>query len=260
MSVAPAPLSSAGAPVAHHAATPGTEGVWWWRTSSTVRAADLALLSAAERERAAAMGHAGHAGEYVSCRAQVRRLLAHLLGTAPDAVRLVRRPCPGCGASGHGPPAVDRPGRGREISISHSAGMGVLAVAGVPVGVDVERARTLRTDDLASRVLSPSEARHLRSLAGPEERTRAFLRCWTRKESVLKGLGIGITDDLTEIGTHPWSDGPVEIAARGTTWSVRGLPVPDGWQASVALLVAPAAPRVGRAPLPPSSTTVRGTT
>ncbi|PWJ03011.1 4-phosphopantetheinyl transferase [Streptomyces sp. NWU49] len=220
--------------------------VWWWRGATTVLAADLALLDDSERRRLRRMRTAADAAEFVGNRASVRRVLAGLLDAAPERIRLGRRPCPGCGDEGHGPPAVLDPQVECWISVSHTSGCGMLAVAAVPVGVDVERMRDVRVRDLASVVLTPSEARWLEGRPAGDAPIRAFLRCWTRKEAALKAVGVGLTVPLDGVETHPAVAGTVTVAAGvpGTpdAWSVTDLPVPAAWTASVALPVGTAGP------------------
>ncbi|MDJ0374357.1 4'-phosphopantetheinyl transferase superfamily protein [Streptomyces sp. H10-C2] len=114
----------------------------------------------------------------------------------------------------------------------------MLAVSDSPVGVDVEHMRAVRTDALASAVLTRSEDTYLRTVLEGTARTKSFLRMWTRKEAVLKAVGIGITTDLTAIETHPRSEGTARIVAglsgRPLTWSVSDLSLPGPWVASVA--------------------------
>ncbi|UGY93422.1 4'-phosphopantetheinyl transferase family protein [Streptomyces gobiensis] len=220
-----------------------TAQVWWWHTADTVRPADLALLNQAERLRAARIRLPQHAGEFVSCRAAVRRILASLLGVAPTELRLGRRPCPGCGSADHGPPTVVAPECDWWISIAHSSGAGLLAVADAPVGVDLERSRKIPVAELSSVALSPTETARLRALPRELDRTRAFLRSWTRKEAVLKAAGVGITTDLTAIEAHPLTTGPVtvtvpdlaKLADTPVRWSVTELPMPTPWSAAIAL-------------------------
>ncbi|GGW13181.1 4'-phosphopantetheinyl transferase [Streptomyces capoamus] len=177
--------------------------------------------------------------EYVNCRATVRRLLARLLGVDPVGVPMGRRPCPGCGSPEHGPPAVLLPG-GPLLSISHSEGLGMLAVSPGPVGVDVEALRDVRVTELAGAALTAAEQQVV--LGTPEpRRARAFLRCWTRKEAVLKAVGIGITTSLTTLETSAAEPGPVvvttDIASSGPVqWRVSDVSVPQGWVAFLALL------------------------
>ncbi|MFF1650709.1 4'-phosphopantetheinyl transferase family protein [Streptomyces sp. NPDC058240] len=115
----------------------------------------------------------------------------------------------------------------------------MLAVAPFPVGVDTEAVRNIPVEDITGNVLTPRERRAV--LAEPEgsARTRLFLRCWTRKEAVLKAVGIGIVADLTTLETRAWAPGPAHVTtdalATPTSWWVTEAAVPDGWAAAVAL-------------------------
>ncbi|WP_406383510.1 4'-phosphopantetheinyl transferase family protein [Streptomyces sp. NBC_01618] len=219
--------------------------VWWWRGATTVLTADLALLDDSELRRLGRIRSPAGAAEFVGNRASVRRILAGLLGAPPERIHLGRRPCPGCGDPEHGPPTILNPQVMCWISISHTSGCGMLAVAGAPVGVDVERARDIRVDELAPTTLTPSEVKQLDGLTGDALR-QAFLRCWTRKEAALKAVGVGITVPLDRVETHPATAGTITVAAGvpGTpqAWSVTDLPIPTPWTASVALPAGTAGP------------------
>uniref|UniRef100_A0AAU2V1A7 4'-phosphopantetheinyl transferase superfamily protein n=1 Tax=Streptomyces sp. NBC_00003 TaxID=2903608 RepID=A0AAU2V1A7_9ACTN len=213
---------------------------WWWRTGDgPIDPADLALLSKEERDRAARFVHARTAGGYVAGRAASRRILSELLDVAPAEIGLGRRPCPGCGDPLHGPPAVLHPDSPLWISMSHTDGCGMLAVARVPVGVDVEVVREFPVEELAPTVLTESERRVVLGSAEGDARTQAFLRCWTRKEAVLKAVGVGITIDLSAVETRPENSGPAVVAAGvpGTpqSWTVTDLAVPGPWAAAISV-------------------------
>ncbi|MGW4234037.1 4'-phosphopantetheinyl transferase family protein [Streptomyces sp. NPDC004980] len=212
---------------------------WWLSTGENPDPADLALLDAGERDRLSRIEHPRLAAEFTVSRAGTRRALSDLLDVDPAEIGLGRLPCPGCGDQRHGPPAVVRPPGPFRISISHSSGCFLLAVARVPVGVDVERIRAVDTDSMARVALTAAEHLHVRKAPPGIERSRAFLRCWTRKEAVLKAIGIGLAADLTGIETHPDHPDPARVTAGipGTpdAWAVRDLPLPTGWTATVAL-------------------------
>ncbi|MFJ8309467.1 MULTISPECIES: 4'-phosphopantetheinyl transferase family protein [unclassified Streptomyces] len=213
---------------------------WWWRTGDgPIDPADLALLSKEERDRTARFVHMGAAVGYVAGRAASRRILSELLDVPPAEIGLGRRPCPGCGDPLHGPPAVLHPASPLWISISHTDGCGMLAVARVPVGVDVEVVREFPIDELAPTALTESERRVVLGTAEGDPRTRAFLRCWTRKEAVLKAVGVGITTDLSAVETRPELSGPAVVAAGvpGTpaSWTVTDLAVPGTWAAAISV-------------------------
>ncbi|WP_369390536.1 4'-phosphopantetheinyl transferase superfamily protein [Streptomyces sp. CG1] len=213
----------------------GTVDVWWWRTKETVTPDDLVLLDSTERDRLAQMGHPEHAAEFVSCRAVIRRILAPLLDTQPGRIRFGRHACPGCGHPDHGPPRITEPANDSWISISHSSGLGLLAVADRPTGVDVERVRRMPVEDLARRAFSPAEADRVCALPEGPERLRSFLRGWTRKEAVLKGVGTGIATDLKAVEVRPLLEGPIAVTADRKHWQVAELALPDGWQGAVAV-------------------------
>jgi 4'-phosphopantetheinyl transferase len=217
----------------------GTQ-VWWWHVpTGTYARADLELLDSAEQARLKQLKSAEAAAEYICCRAAVRRILAGFFDLSATKISFGRNPCPGCGSEKHGPPSVVHPETDWHISLSHSSGLGMLAVSPYPVGVDTEAVRDLAVEELTGDVLTRRE--HDAVLAAPEGpgRTRAFLRCWTRKEAVLKAAGVGIVTDLSRLETRAWSPGPAEVTtdvlAAPTTWQVAETPVPDGWTAAVAV-------------------------
>ncbi|MDJ0382250.1 4'-phosphopantetheinyl transferase superfamily protein [Streptomyces sp. G-G2] len=115
----------------------------------------------------------------------------------------------------------------------------MLAVSPHHVGIDAEPVREVPVAEIAGVALTPLERDTvLAEPAGPG-RSLAFLRCWTRKEAVLKAAGVGITDELTRLETHAGTPGPVEVTtlALGTpsTWWVADAEAPPGWTAAVAL-------------------------
>ncbi|MFI6641237.1 4'-phosphopantetheinyl transferase family protein [Streptomyces sp. NPDC050504] len=219
---------------------PADVTVWWWDIpTGTYDPADLPLLDGAERERLQRLRTPESKAIYVTCRAAVRRILSGALQVAPEELEFGRLPCPGCASPEHGPPTVLRPATDLRISITHTTGLGMLAVAPVPVGVDAEGAKNLDVEELARPTLTPEERQYVLSRPPGEERTRAFLRCWTRKEAVLKAVGIGITVELNTLETGPASEGPVTVAAGveggPAEWAVRQIPAPEGWSAALAL-------------------------
>ncbi|HXK09640.1 MAG TPA: 4'-phosphopantetheinyl transferase superfamily protein [Vicinamibacteria bacterium] len=121
-----------------------------------------------------------------------RGLLRHLLGryahVPPAALRF--------GYGHRGKPFL--PGDdGLRFNVSHSGGLALLAFArDRELGVDVERERSVpEACDIARRYFSRREETALVSL--PEgERTKAFFRCWTRKEAVVKAQGDGLAQPL----------------------------------------------------------------
>ncbi|MEU2374239.1 4'-phosphopantetheinyl transferase family protein [Streptomyces misionensis] len=185
------------------------------------------LLDGEERARAGAFRRARDRDAYVIAHATLRALLGPLLGVRADELPLMREPCAGCGAP-HGRPALRAPGL--HFSLSHSGDLVLVALAGTPVGVDVEGLASAEAVRSAQCALHATEVAELARLPA-YERPAAFTRTWVRKEAYLKGLGTGLVRDpaLDHVGT---GDRPVSPSPR---WTLRDVLVPAGYAAAVAL-------------------------
>lgn len=139
----------------------------------------------------------------------LERAAAEHLGR-PD-VR-VPRLCPRCGSNEHGRPVVtDAPDLG--LSLSHTAGLALVAVVrGGRVGVDLEPAST-DVDRLADVALGPHDA--------PATTSAALLRTWTRKEAVLKAVGVGLAVDPSRLAVSAAHEPPEVV-----WWSVADVADP----------------------------------
>ncbi|MEU9702892.1 4'-phosphopantetheinyl transferase superfamily protein [Streptomyces sp. NPDC047981] len=167
--------------------------VWLVRAPEVdLPAARTDVLDAGERETARGFRSDADRRTYAEVHVGLRVLLGGYLGMKPQDVPLVRRPCPEC-REPHGRPAVE--GDPLHFSLSHSDGLGLLAFAASPVGVDVERLPGPDTVEEVAPMLHPREAAELAALP-TAERPRAFARTWARKEAYLKGLGTGLARGL----------------------------------------------------------------
>jgi 4'-phosphopantetheinyl transferase len=131
---------------------------------------------------------------------------------------------------------------------------------GDEVGIDVEAAAPDNADELVSVVLSGQELRAFTKLPSVL-RPAAFLRCWTRKEALLKAAGTGLACDprLVTVGWEETRGQVVAMPNHVAGFAVRDLAVPAGASGSVAL-AAPAMavetrrfPPTGRRPQPTAS-------
>lgn len=214
----------------------------WWAHLGHVRPEQAELLDPHQVRRLRRLVRAEDRARLVLAAALARTVIARELSCAPQAVRFDRT-CATCGGQ-HGKSAVVE-GGGLEMSVSHSGSWVVVAVARQPVGVDVEeRQPGLDTIALAEHVLSATESRVLSGLPF-EAREAAFLRYWTRKESVLKATGDGLRvpmDALTvsapaeSAALRHWRSRP-EMSDRVRLIDLDG---PAGSTASVAVLDCPA--------------------
>ncbi|GLX50245.1 hypothetical protein Shyhy01_31950 [Streptomyces hygroscopicus subsp. hygroscopicus] len=185
------------------------------------------LLDAQERARARAFRRARDRDAYVIAHATLRSLLSPLLGVPADELPLMREPCAGCGKP-HGRPALRT--SGVHFSLSHSGDLVLVALAGAPVGVDVEGVAGEEAVRGAQCALHAAEVAEL-ALLPARERQAAFTRTWVRKEAYLKGLGTGLVRDpaLDHVGTGPRPVSP------SPEWVLRDVLVPAGYAAAVAL-------------------------
>ncbi|MFI5693518.1 4'-phosphopantetheinyl transferase family protein [Kribbella sp. NPDC051586] len=119
-----------------------------------------------------------------------RRVLGRRF-SLPAAKVGLDRTCAECGKP-HGKVRAD----GVELSVTHSGDLVGVAIADVPVGIDVEAVDPELDVDAAARVaLSPNEVRDLSGYDGIAK-AQAFTTYWTRKEAVLKATGEGLRGDL----------------------------------------------------------------
>ncbi|MEU1191681.1 4'-phosphopantetheinyl transferase superfamily protein [Streptomyces sp. NPDC005859] len=181
---------------------PGAPPLLWLLRAGTLpppgAEAGLDRLEAARRSRFA---RPRDRDRYTAAHLGLRRLLGGYLHRDPSEVVIVREPCPVCGGP-TGRPAVAGPGL--HFSLSRSGPVALYALARAPVGVDIETAGSAGASTDVARLLHPRERAELDALT-PGERGEAFLRCWTRKEARLKGVGAGLSHgiDGTYVGTGP---------------------------------------------------------
>lgn len=90
-----------------------------------------------------------------------------------------------------------------EISLSHSGAIAVCALSKSPVGVDIERPRTL-SENIGGRILCDEEKERFVGMDAAEK--QYFLRSrWVIKESCLKLLGVGLAGSMKTLNVLPHS-------------------------------------------------------
>lgn len=128
-------------------------------------------------------------------------------------------------------------GTGTYVSRSATAGLAAAALCQrCRVGIDVERIRPeLIDDDLLRLALHPAEQVGLRQLEAQD-----FYALWTRKEAVLKALGVGLAlppARFVATGAETgWSR--CDVGSYGSA-QVRAMQAPPGFCAAVATLGLP---------------------
>lgn len=169
------------------------------------------LLSSDERERAARFHQERDRRRYVVGRGQLRTILGRVL--TEDAGELALRAGP------HGKPALHGPEEHARLrfNLSRSHELGVLAIQwNEEVGVDVEHVRPFPDAlDIAKRFFAPEEHEALRALPATQL-DAGFVSYWTRKEAVVKSLGLGLA--------HPMSG---FVLARSTLAAGERVAIPE---------------------------------
>jgi 4'-phosphopantetheinyl transferase len=173
---------------------------------------DRLPISVEEKVRAARFVRARDRRRFVRSRVALREILGQLLGVSAGAVRFC--------ASRHGKPELDWADmtggtaneRAIRFNVSHSAALALVAVAsGREVGIDVEMIRPIsEADRIVASYFTPAELAAFSSVSDVGK-AEAFMRGWTRKEAVLKGLGVGLAGLAAQ---HETWFGSSELLAR----------------------------------------------
>jgi 4'-phosphopantetheinyl transferase len=106
------------------------------------------------------------------------------------------------------------------FNLAHSEERVVLAVSEQLVGVDIEvRRRISDIESLAAQVFS---SREMSAWKAPGD-AESFLALWTRKEALLKGIGLGITEHLKDVSVFFGNEAAIEVprALSAEPWSIR---------------------------------------
>jgi 4'-phosphopantetheinyl transferase len=148
----------------------------------------FALLSAGERVRAERFRRPEDRHSFTAAHGALRLLLAAMLGEQPQSLTFA--------ANAYGKPGLVPP-RAVEFNMSHSGGIVLIAFAQhIPIGVDVEALRPMtERATIVQRYFHPGEAADFARVP-PANAEAAFFRCWSRKEAVVKALGLGMSLDL----------------------------------------------------------------
>jgi 4'-phosphopantetheinyl transferase len=178
---------------------------------------------------------------FLTGRALIRSVLGGYLGCPPTEIPLA--------VTAFGKPYLRRDG-GPDLrfNLSHSGSLVALAV-GIrdEAGIDVEAEPPGNADELVSIVLSGPERRAYEELP-PALRAAAFLRCWTRKEAILKASGTGLSCDprMLTVGWQRAGSQAVALPASAGRFAFRDLALAGAASGSVAL----AAPEIAVVILP----------
>ncbi len=158
-----------------------------------------AILSEAEKSRAAAFRSRAARRLFVAGRILCRNVIGSLIGCGPQAVSLAITPA--------GRPYL-RDCPDIDFNLSHIKGAIALAICrGGRVGIDIESLDAFsekEASEIMPMILSEQEFNQVQQLEG-RHRHDAFLACWVQKEAVLKCFGQGFLADPLGVTLAPGS-------------------------------------------------------
>jgi 4'-phosphopantetheinyl transferase len=161
---------------------------------STCRIDTAALLHELDPDRRARADRFRFQGDrdvYIAAHALLAATVAAAIGSDRRAWQFSEQ--------GGGKPRLEIAGGKRlYANISHTRGWAAVALtSAAEVGVDIEAVRPVPDlRELAAVVLAPAERMALAAATDP---VGLFFRLWTRKEALIKALGVGLAAPLTQI-------------------------------------------------------------
>lgn len=177
----------------------------------------IALLSADEVQRLRRFRFPIDRDRFAAARGALRSILACYVKQCPGEIRF------SYGKWGR-PSLQANDGDALEFNLAHAEEIALCAVSRMPVGVDVERVRPdFPVERTVARFFAPREREYVLSVPSTE-RALHFFTFWTRKEALLKAIGVGLSANLESIDISEPTvcfdaarDGP---RASNTTWNV----------------------------------------
>jgi 4'-phosphopantetheinyl transferase len=171
--------------------------IWCVSEQRVIRGATRRSLSHDEMSRASRFRNAIDADRFLTSRAALRVVLGRYTGQHPSEIRFV--------VGEYGKPHLrrERGDRGPlAFNVTHSGSWCLIAVAREPVGIDIERITPVREGSrMFASILCPAELSAVARLPA-RSRVSACFSIWTRKEAVLKGMGIGIAGPVRPDGLY----------------------------------------------------------
>lgn len=181
--------------------------VWAWNLDLAPQPSEWEILGAEETLRARRFVFPQDRDRYVRAHSAMRTLLGRYAGILPAEIFF--------SANAHGKPgiAVSHNANRLRFNLTHSAGIGALAVSrDYDIGIDVEQMRPM-DQEVAEHHFSPVELAALQRLPA-EQWLAGFYRCWTSKEALLKGEGLGLNLPLDGFDVEADPQRPATLLAR----------------------------------------------
>ena len=199
----------------------GDVSVWSFDLQAEPGVQNRNLLSVEEKSRADRFRQAGHKARYEGAHAALRWRLSGLHRRSP--LDLVFR------RGAWGKPDLEDTA-GHRFSLSYRDDVALVATSlTLEVGVDVDSLEGLQDlDGTACEIMTGAEYESWRATP-VADRQPALLRCWTRKEAVLKAIGTGLSVDPKSVFVSHCADrGSLEVSFNGYLASLDVCSFPVG--------------------------------
>ena len=191
------------------------------------------LLAPDERRRADRYYRAVDRERFIVARGVLRKIISNYLPVTPGDLMF--------SYNQYGKPQIsaEQNDRNLNFNISHSHEMALYALTiGREVGIDIEYIREdFATLEIAEHFFAKAEVNALAALPA-EQRVKAFFNCWSRKESYIKALGLGISFPLDRFSVSITSGAPELLRVEDDDseperWRMYELSPGDGYAAAM---------------------------
>ena len=169
---------------------------------------------------------------YTICRGVLRKLLSSYVGITPSNIEFTYNE--------YGKPEISNETK-INFNVSHSGDYGLLAFSSLwQLGVDLEKIKSIEYMSLAESVFSDEEFLSLRDFSS-NDIADAFFCGWTRKESFIKAIGMGLSYPLSDfcVSLDPNEDiSKVKIsdpALENKNWTIFDLTFNTDYKAALAI-------------------------
>lgn len=183
-------------------------------------------ISSAENSRARGISSAEARARFLAGRRLLRGVLSGWTNSHPEDIHIV--------INDRGKPFLAN-GFSNHFSISHSCDFVALAFACTPIGIDLEKERTIDAFAITERFF-PQDGR---VLLGSQTNEYNFIKLWTYREAAIKADGRGLARLLPSTRIKTLSDSSALVEVEQHVWSAFSFTLKDGYHGSVALNVTP---------------------
>jgi 4'-phosphopantetheinyl transferase len=193
----------------------------------------LHILNNQEQTRAQKFHYQADRKRYRVTRALLKIILSRISGNNPVDISF--------SYNNHGKPYLKNTQK-ISFNVSHSGDLGLIAVSDLTLlGIDVEKYRKrIDPNRMAKRFFSMSEQKEL-SLLSDNHILEGFFNGWTRKEAVIKALGLGLAMPLRNFDVTLTPGQPARLLnirhqdEKVQDWTINNIPMDGDYAAAYAV-------------------------